>query len=157
MARRLKLTQFSVQNVNYQYLGAYRLRLEASDPLQTGADPNVFLFLRGPEDPYTNIINDFFHCVASPVDMSEYPALEPSDNTPYPFFRLSYIELDLRTEQLATEVRDTIVREVDVLLKALDRLEQLVPGAEFFVGNDPEGSSSSSSSSQSGGSSSSGP
>ncbi len=92
--RRLQLQRYELQHVNYQSLGAFRLRIEASDPSESGADPNIFVFLRGPYDPTIAGHTDTFHTLASPVDMTEYPIDEPTTETEYPFFRKSVVELD---------------------------------------------------------------
>lgn len=134
MARRLKLTRQQLTHVNYQYLGAFRLRVEVSDPTDSGADPYVFIYNRRPVNPYTDEADDDFMAVAGPVDLAEYPVGEPRAGTAYPFFRLNYIELDFRATAQAEEVWLLIVQEVDNLLKALDRMEQLEVSEETWVG-----------------------
>jgi hypothetical protein len=158
MARGLRLTKSEVVNVNLGRLGGYRLRIEASDPGGTGADPNVFLFLRGPLDPHSQEFQDRWQGVAGPVDMADYPVGEPDTTTTYPYYRTDTIEVDLRAACYATEIWAEVVTEVSVLLEALDCLENLTPTESVDVGTAAEstgGSSSSSSSSGSGGSSSS--
>lgn len=132
--RRLQLIRSELVNVNYQFLGAARLRIDVSDPENTGADPNIFLYLRGQPDPVTQLAADVWRGMASPVDMVDYPANEPVTTTPYPFFRLSYIEVDLRTIGLLNQVWDHVVLETGVLLEALDRLEALVPTTTVMLG-----------------------
>jgi hypothetical protein len=144
--RRLLLKKFEITNVNYLWLGAYRLRVEASDPLHTGTDPNVFLFLRHPLNPHTHEVVDEFLGVASPADMSEYPAHAPDHSTAFPIFRSAAFEIDLRQVEQARKVWLLIQEEVNHLLLALDRMEQLVPTEEVWVGApppaEPEGGSS---------------
>lgn len=151
-SRQLKLKRFELENVNYLYLGAFRLRVEASDPNDTGADPNVFLYQRDPANPYNGEVADLWLGIASVVDLAEYPVGEPNTETTYPFFRLDYVEIDLRATALAEDTWLIIISEVDNLLKILDRMELLVPTSEVYVGDaivtDNGGSSSSSSSSQ---------
>lgn len=145
--RRLKLTRKQVVHVNYQWLGAFRLRVEVTDPDNTGADPNVFIYLKRPVNPYDGTVLADWHGIASAPDMTEYPVGEPWDATTLPFFRLDYFEIDLRSTALVEETWALIVAEVDQLLRALDRLEQLVVTAETYVGAEAEGSSASESSS----------
>jgi len=151
MARRLKLDRKEVTNVDYQWTGAFRLRIECSDPSNSGADPNVFVYRRDPANPYDGTANDTFFAVASPVDLSEYPVGEPNPDAQYPFFRLDYVELDFRATSQANEVWVIVVREVNNLLQALDRLENLQLTEEVWVGaplpTDPGGGSESGSSS----------
>lgn len=143
MARRLKLTRSQLTQVNYQYLGAFRLRVEVSDPTDSGADPFVFLYNAAPVNPYDGVQRADFLAVASPVDLSEYPAGEPNDATTYPFFRLNYVEVDFRSTEQAEKAWTLIVLEVDNLLKALDRMEQLEVSEETWVGAELDGSSES--------------
>lgn len=135
---RLKITRKQLTQVNYQYLGAFRLRVEVSDADNTGADPHVFLFLRRPINPYDHSVLDDFLAVASPVDLAEYPVGEPRDGTTYPIFRLDYVELDFRATSQAEETWLLIVQEVDTLLKAMNRMEQLVVVEETWVGALPD-------------------
>ena len=148
--RRLTLQRYELQNVNYFSLGAFRLRVEASDPHDTGADPNIFVYLRGPYSPTISGHVDTFHAVASPVDMEEYPIGEPTTETEYPFFRSSVFEIDFRAVGLAEEAWSIILSEADLLLKKLDRLEDLRPTITAEIGaTDETGGSSSSGSSDS--------
>lgn len=142
MARRLRITKKQLVDVNFEFLGAFRLRVEIDDPTNSGADPNVFVYNRRPMDVTDRAISDVFSAVASPVDLAEYPVGEPIGTTTYPFYRLSYVELDLRSTKLAEEVWLTIVREVTTLLQILDRMEQLVPVAEIWIGDPPSSASS---------------
>lgn len=135
MARRLKLTRSEVRHVNYQHLGAFRLRIDATVPAGSDADPHVFVYNRRPVNQYDATAElDDFQSVASPVDMAEYPVGGPDGNTTYPFFRTSYIELDLRSTAYVDEIWTTVVAEVDTLLRALDRLARLEAVQEVEVG-----------------------
>ena len=153
MARRLKLQKFELQNISYLWTGAFRLRVEASDPLGSGADPHVFLFQRHPPNPYNGDVDDEWIGVASAVDIAEFPVGEPNTNTAYPFFRLNFLEVDLRQAELANKVWLIIQDEVHFLLVILDILEKLVPTEEVWVGTlgptPPESGSSGSSESTS--------
>jgi hypothetical protein len=137
---KLRLTRSELQNVNYQYLGAFRLRVEASAVDEhgnpTGADPNVFLYLRKPVNPYTGTADDIFQAICGPVDLSDYPIGEPDPEKAFPFLRLSYVELDLRATSVAEEIWGVIAREVNQLLVALQRMETLVPTLDIVVGLD---------------------
>lgn len=143
--RRLLLQRYGLTNVNFLYLGAYRLKIVASDAENTGADPNIFLFLRRLPDTDTGVVYDDFHALASPADMAEYPIGEPSDQTTYPFFRYHTLILDFRATALAEKSWQTIVKEVDVLLKSLDRLDQLVEVETVTVGTPSDAGNSASS------------
>lgn len=146
MARQLKLVRYGVANVNFLFLGAYRLRVEVSDPNLSGADPHIFLFLRGLQNPDTLDTPDYFLGVCSPADMAEYPILQPSDETPYPMFRGAFFEIDLRSVALAGEAWQSVQDRTSNLLLALDKLEDLSALEEVLIGTTPvtpAGSSSS--------------
>ena len=152
--RRLLLTRSELQNVNYYWLSAFRLRVDVSDPSDSGADPNVFLYLQRPVNPYDGSVDSDFHAVAGPVDMAEYPVGEPRDGTAYPFFRLPYIELDFRSTEVVEKIWALLILEVGQLLNALNRMDQLVQTEQLWVGaplpSDPPPGSGSSGSSMSG-------
>lgn len=150
MARQLKLTRSGLALVEYQWAGAFRMRIDASDPNATGADPAVFLYRQDPINPYTNTASAVFFAVASIADIAEYPVGEPNEALAFPFFRLDYIELDFRTTSQALEVWQIIISEVASLLAALDRMDELVELDIAYVGTAPtEGVSESVSSSES--------
>lgn len=149
MAGQLKLVRKELTEVEYQWAGAFRMRIEASDPNNTGADPNVFLYRRDPVNPYTGEASDVFFAVASVADLADYPVGEPDPDKPYPFLRLDYIELDFRASSQAKEVWEIVVREVNALLECLGRMANLVEVETQFVGTAPtEGTSDSDSESQ---------
>lgn len=134
MARRLKLTRSQLTAVNYQYLGAFRLRIDVSDPTDSGADPCVFVYNQRPVNPYNNTVVADFMAITSPGDLAEYPVGQPNQNTTYPFFRLDYVELDFRSTEQAEDTWLLIVAEVSNLILALNRMDQLVQTEEVWVG-----------------------
>lgn len=154
MARGLTIKRFGLINVNYRNIGAHRLRVEVTDPCNTGADVAVFMFLRLPPNPANGAELDEFHAVASPVDMSEYPAEAPDSRTAFPFYRSSAVELDFRSTALADYAWTTMVAEIGELLAALDRLDHLVVTETVTVGDCPETGDSDSDSDSTGSSSS---
>jgi hypothetical protein len=150
MPRRLKLTKYNVPNVNYQYLGAYRLRVEATDPLNTGADPHVFMSTCGRRITRTAARTTTSTRSPARPTWPTTPVGAPTTGTPYPFFRLDYVELDFRSVSDANEALEVIVREVNALLLSLAILDKLVPAEEFWVGEPAEAAGSSSSTSTGG-------
>lgn len=146
MARRLKLTVSETVNVNWDYFGAYRVRIDASDA--EGVDARVFVHRQDPANAYTGEPLDTFMAVASPVDMTEYPPEEPDAGNQYPFFRRAWVEMDFRNISVAKAFVDTVVREVNVLLAAFGKLEDLQVTQTVWCGDgapDPGSASSGSS------------
>lgn len=143
MARGLKVKKFDAgDNVNYEYLSAYRLRLVIDEAVEM--DDRVFLFRRDPVNPYTNEATDTFVTVCSPVDMADYPPEEPDPAKQYPFFRKNAVELDFRATSQAADAYALILRELHTLVFALNRLDRLREADSQWVGTAPgdDGSSS---------------
>ena len=68
----ITLTRAHAQEVPYRKIGSVRIKITASDPI--GMDAEVFVWLRHPVNPTTGQSTDEFQQVASPYDMSTYPA-----------------------------------------------------------------------------------
>mgnify|MGYP000597036515 CR=1 FL=1 len=139
--RAIKLKKLAVLNVDYLYLSAFRLRVEVE--LTHGIEPQIFVYRRDLANPYTGDVLDTFFTIASPVDMAEYPSEEPDPQKAYPFFRKRFVELDFRSTALADEAWRLIVEEATTLVHALNRLEDLEPVEEVWIGpypEDPQGS-----------------
>lgn len=149
MARRLKLTRSELQEVEYLYLGAFRLRVDVTDPTGSGADPNIFLYNLRPTNPYDGTQTAEFLTIAAPADMAQYPVGLPNAETTYPFFRLPYVELDFPAAEQAEATWLDLVREAGVLVTSLDRMERLVQTQEVWVGAPPESGNSASASTSS--------
>jgi hypothetical protein len=136
MARALKIKKLDAgPNVNYDWLSAYRLRVEIEQAVDM--DARVFLYRRDPINPHTGEVRDTFFTVCSPVDMEDYPPEDPDPAKQYPFFRRDWIELDFRATSQADEAYAMIVLELNALIFALNRLESLDTVEEFWVGDAP--------------------
>lgn len=133
--RKLRVRRFAVTQIDSVYFSAYRFRVEAAEAV--AMEKQVFLYRRAPPDPYTQEVVDTFFSVCSPVDMVEYPAEAPDPNKAYPFFRKDFVELDLRRLELALAAEALIVAELNVLVHALNRLEDLELADDFWIGPFP--------------------
>lgn len=146
MAYRLKLKRFESTLINYQYVGAWRLRIEASDPSNSGMPSEVFLWHRKPVNPYTGEPDDICVAICSPSDVSEYPIGAPDPDKTYPYFRQSYLEFDLRSKHWVGKIWTDVIREVDQLLIGMAQLEELQETEEVWVGSAPDSGDSESAS-----------
>lgn len=125
MTYRLKLTRYEVQNINWEYYGVFRLRVEASDAEGEGLDANVFIYQRTIVDPYSSTVCDRFVAVAGPAQFAMYPAEEPNTEHGYPFYRLPYVELDFLAQSEAEKFWNTVKNEVDILIQGMQRAQEL--------------------------------
>lgn len=126
------LTRSEPTTINVWGTGAYRLHVEASDPV--GFDGRVFLYRRLPTDPAGNIL-DRFVGVASPQDLDSVPVDAPDTNNNWPMFRQSVVELDATSTNEATQYWNNITSSVTVLVEALKRLDALNVVEEVRVGD----------------------
>lgn len=136
MAFRIRLARYKVQNINWTYFGAYRMRVEVVET--ENIDPNIFIYQRGPVSPYTGQPQDFFSAITGPSQLADVPALEPDINYYYPYFRLNYIENDFDAESLALEVWQTILAEARILCEAMGRFTQLTIAEDVWVPSIPD-------------------
>ena len=132
MAHGLRLIRYKPVLVQTQYYTAYRVRIEATNPV--GFDGNVFLYKREPVNPHTGVAMDTFQAIAGPADLAEYWIGAPDPDKAFPFFRLDYIELDLRAESILESLWTKITHEITILLTALDRLADLEFDLELQLG-----------------------
>jgi hypothetical protein len=149
MARRIRLVRYEVQNINWQFFGAYRMRVEVPEVEGDDLDPHIFIYQRGLVSPYTGQVQDEFVAIAGPAQMADIPVGEPDANRYYPYYRLNYIEQDFTSEELAMEVWRTIQREAAVLCEAMGRFTQLTAVEDVWLPTVPTtGNSQSASASQ---------
>lgn len=141
MARGLRLQRSEVVNVDYVYLGAFRLRVDVVDAHDM--DDRIFLWRRGPVDPYTGEPTDNFFTLCSAVDMSEFPGDAPDANKAYPFFRRNWVELDFRAVSQAEEAWRLFQERANVLIESLNILERLVVTQTVQCGAEGPGGSDS--------------
>lgn len=123
--RSLTLVRYGAENVNYDYFGAYRMRIEASDAVGSDLDPYIFIYKRGVLNPYTSNTCDEFQAVCGPADLAEIPVGAPDSERSWPFYRLSYFEADYRNQTVAMQVWDIIKEETHVLVEAMGGLSKL--------------------------------
>lgn len=83
----------------------------------------VFAFKMKTVNPATGEAQGFFSHVCSPSDLSDFPAEEPEEGVSPAWFRLSYVDLQLRSDVEADDFAAIIEQQLDQLKCALDKLE----------------------------------
>jgi len=111
-----------------------------------GADLDEFIFIhkRNPPSAYTSLSCDNFEAVAGPPQLSAYPAGEPDADHGWPYYRLSYVELDFASTAQADSVWKEIQAEVCVLVDAMSRLTELNAVEDVWCPGPPASDSESS-------------
>ena len=78
-----------------------------------------------------------FDHVCSPIDLEEYPEVDPIPNSRPAWFRLNYVDVLLRSRaEVETFIRD-VVEDVQRLKDTLDLMDDLLPGGNMWIGLPP--------------------
>ena len=144
MTRRIRLTRYAANTVNFNNYGAYRLRVEVTYVEGADLDEDIFIYKRNPPSAYTNLSCDTFEAVAGPPQLALYPPGEPNADQGWPYYRLNYVELDVSSTEQAEQIWKAIQAEVCVLISAMGRLEQLQAVEDIWCPGPPDAGSQSS-------------
>jgi hypothetical protein len=125
MTRRIKLTRYAANTVDFNNYGAYRIRIEVTDFEGPDLDSYIFIYKRNPPSAYTTQSCDTFEAVAGPPQLALYPAGEPNPDQGWPYYRLNYVELDLASTEQADQIWNEIQEQVCVLVAAMNRFDNL--------------------------------
>lgn len=118
----IQLTQdISIYNVDGR-AQAWRMRITVTD--YYNIDPNIFMYLRTGPDAQGNL-KDTFECVASPVDIEEYPPGAPEEGQDPAFYRLAEIDLLSRNRALLDETWELIKADRDELVRTMAAICEL--------------------------------
>ncbi len=143
MARTLKLRWASSHYV-YGVDDGIRVRFDVE--CSEGLDARIFAYRMCPVDA-GGTIEGFFSHICSPVDMAEYPADQPTAGQSPEWFRLSFVDVFLRSVTEADDFVAVVDGDVRRLCATLVKMETIFPRGTIIVGTDcepPEGSSDSS-------------
>ena len=147
--------QWAVSYWKANAVDGIRLRIEI---VEAALMPSkVFQYQLRPKNPNTGEEVAEFDHVSSPPDIEETPEDAPAPGDPRPkWFRLSYVDLLLRSRHEVDDVLAAILEDLRVLKRTYDIISVIEPvGEEVIDGAPPEPAPSSSSSSASEGSESS--
>lgn len=143
MTRRIQLTRYAATKVNFNNYGAYRMRVEVTAVEGADLDEFIFIYKRNQPSAYSSLSNDNFEAVAGPPQLSAYPAGEPDADYGWPYYRLSYVELDFASSAQADSVWQEIQAEVCVLVEAMNRLTELNAVEDVWCPGPPDAGSES--------------
>ena len=144
MTRRIKLTRYAANTVDFNNYGAYRIRIEVTDVEGPDLDSYIFIYKRNPPSAYTDQSCDTFEAVAGPPQLALYPAGEPNPDQGWPFYRLNYVELDVASTDQAESIWKEIQEQVCVLVSAMNRFDNLQAVKDVWCPSAPPASSTSS-------------
>jgi len=146
MTRRIKLTRYAANTVDFNNYGAYRIRVEVTDVEGADLDSYIFVYKRNPPSAYTTQSCDTFEAVAGPPQLALYPAGEPNPDQGWPFYRLNYVELDVASTEQAESIWKEIQEQVCILVSAMNRFDALQAVEDKWCPSAPPDTSASSTS-----------
>ena len=147
--RRIRLTRYAAENVNYTYYGAYRMKVAVTSVEGDDIDKYVFIYQRHPASPYTGASQDEFAAVCGPSQFASIPAGAPDADHGWPFYRLDYVELDFMSIDQANQAWAEIQVEVGKLVEGMGKLTSLKAIQDVWFPDEPPASSQSESTSTS--------
>lgn len=131
-----------------------RIRIEAD--CAVGMTDKVFAYRMLLKNPHTGTVEGHFSHICSPADIHEFPEDEPRVGYAPEWFRLNYVDVFIRAENVELLNFIELVRaDVRSLKHSLDIADVLLDGGEELIGDEcaPESDSSTSSDGPSEGSS----
>jgi hypothetical protein len=131
---KIKLARSEIRNANHYFLHGFRLRVDVTEAV--GIPAEVFVYSRKPADPYTGLVEDVWSGIASFPDLAEYPVGAPNPDLGCPFFRQSFIEVDVRSQKDYEKIWQLVVDQVKNLKIAFDKAADLVVVEEATIGED---------------------
>lgn len=134
MARGIRITREDVEVADLDGLRVYRLRVTASDG--DGLPNAIFLHQRVIPDIATPLVTrDEFVAIASPVDLTVYPATNPTVGQDPPYFRKTSYDVLLRSTEEVEELWLTTQVAVESLYEASLRLDVLFDAETITYGS----------------------
>jgi len=132
-----RLVKSGLTEAVFANYGAYRLRVDVAEVVGPDIDRNLFLFRQLPESPHNDTLQSEFVAVVGPPQFADFPVDSPDPDMGWPYFRQSFVELDLASTEQVDQIWAELQREVEVFLRAMDRLDHLQPLAEVWLPENP--------------------
>lgn len=130
VGRSLKISYATSHYVFGRHDGV-RIRIEAT--CGTNVDTAVFAYRMLPVDPHGNNEGHFSH-ICSPVDLADWPRGGPNVGNSPEWFRLSYVDVIVRSVAEAQDFLSVVKCDLKRLLDTLCTMDTLMPGeGELFV------------------------
>lgn len=121
----------------YTYLGVDGIRVRITATEAALMSDKVFAYMRQPLKPGQTVGVGSFSHVCSPTDLEEYPEDEPLPDIRPEWFRLNYVDVILRSRaEVKAFIRD-VVEDVQNLKRTLDVMDELLPGGDIWIGQEP--------------------
>ena len=137
MAYRLELTRYAVAIQDWQYFGAYRMRVEVTAVEGDGLDPYIFVYQQGDRSPYSGETQDQMVAVAGPAQIAAIPVQAANPKVYWPFYRLNYLEQDYDNEAQAMTAWAVIQAQACTLCTAMATFKNLQRAETVWIPDIP--------------------
>ena len=129
----IRLIRSDLQRADATYFGAYRIRIEAVDAVgaefvdaEGNKDFAIFVYQVREPSPYLGVVAPAdLYTIAGPVQMATCPRAEPRLDRGWPFFRLTYLEKDVESQEVANILWDLVVDQKNRLCEYMDLAPEL--------------------------------
>jgi len=129
MARSLKIRHASSPYIIGRHDGI-RIRIEVV--CTSGVCPGVFVYRMMPVDPHGNNQGHFDH-IASPVDLAEMPKDAPCPGDSPEWFRLSYVDILLRSVHEAENFLECVIGDLRRLMDTLCTMDNFTASEDTLI------------------------
>lgn len=144
MVRSIKVRWASSRYVHGRHDGV-RVRFDVD--CASGLDTRIFAYRMRPVNS-SGSAEGFFSHICSPVDMAEYPADEPVAGQSPEWFRLSFVDVMLRSVTEADDFIAAVRSDVRRILATLSTMDTIFTNGTDLIGDDCDPVDSSSQSSE---------
>ena len=129
MARSLKI-RYASSHYTFGRHDGIRIRIEVV--CASGVCPGVFAYRMLPVDPHGNNEGHFSHIV-SPVDLVEMPKDSPCPGASPEWFRLSFVDVLVRSVEEAKNFLDVVKCDLKRLMDTLCTMDEVMPSEDHLI------------------------
>ena len=119
----IKLKKFTQTSYVVNNVDGFRMKIEANSA--NNMSNAIFRYIRGSFNSNSGTYQEDFDGVCSPSDLEEFPEDAPAGTSNPAWFRKSYVDLVFRSQTTAEEAWDRIVKDVTILVKTLDTMDNI--------------------------------
>jgi len=129
----IKLKKFVQTSYVINNVDGFRMKIEAFSA--NNMNKAIFRYIKGPFNGNAGNYQEDFDGVCSPSDLEEFPIDAPAANANPAWFRKDYVDLVFRSQSTAEETWDRIVKDVTILIKTLDVMDNISQEKIVSIGN----------------------
>lgn len=129
----IKLKKFVQTSYVINNVDGFRMKIEAFSA--NNMSNAIFRYIKGPFNGNAGTYQEDFDGVCSPSDLEEFPIDDPAAGANPAWFRKDYVDLVFRSQTTAEETWDRIVKDVTILIKTLDIMDNIFQEKIVSIGD----------------------